>query len=108
MGEMSQTLRVLIVDDEASQRSGLAGMVTAWGMSAETASDGAEALEKLAKLPVDVILTDLNMPGMDGFALLEKHRGMGDGPPAIVITAFGSVDSAVKTVHDLGAFWFLE
>jgi DNA-binding NtrC family response regulator len=83
-------------------------MVNAWGMAAETASEGAEALEKLAKVPVDVILTDLNMPGMDGFELLEKLRGMGDAPPAIVITAFGSADSAVKTVHELGAFWFLE
>src|SRR6266478_2897818 len=69
---MNQTLRVLIVDDEASQRAGLAGMVTAWGMMADTASDGVEALEKLAQIPVDVILTDLNMPGMDGFELLEK------------------------------------
>jgi DNA-binding NtrC family response regulator len=105
---MTQALRVLIVDDEASQRAGLAGMVTAWGMLAETASDGAEALEKLAQIPVDVILTDLNMPGMDGFELLDKLKNLGDGPPAIVLTAYGSMDSAVKTVHELGAFWFLE
>src|SRR5258705_13286008 len=105
---MNQTLRVLIVDDEASQRAGLAGMVTAWGMLADTASDGVEALEKLAKIPVDVILTDLNMPGMDGFELLDKLRSLGDSPPAIVLTAYGSMESAVKTVHELGAFWFLE
>ena len=105
---MNETLRVLIVDDEPSQRAGLAGMVTAWGMAADTASEGAEALEKLAQSPADVILTDLNMPGMDGFELLERLRNMGDAPPAIVLTAFGSMDSAVKTVHELGAFWFLE
>ena len=105
---MTQALRVLIVDDEASQRAGLAGMVTAWGMLAETASDGAEALEKLAQIPVDVILTDLNMPGMDGFELLDRLKNLGDGPPAIVLTAYGSMDSAVKTVHEMGAFWFLE
>ena len=105
---MNQTLRVLIVDDEASQRAGLAGMVTAWGMLADTASDGVEALEKLAKVPVDVILTDLNMPGMDGFELLDRLRSLGDSPPTIVLTAYGSMDSAVKTVHELGAFWFLE
>src|SRR5580704_10217706 len=99
MGEMSQTLRVLIVDDEASQRAGLAGMVKAWGMIAETASDGLEALEKLGQMPVDVVLTDLNMPGMDGFELLEKMHASPDSPPAIVLTAFGSMDSAVKTVH---------
>jgi DNA-binding NtrC family response regulator len=83
-------------------------MVTAWGMLAETASDGAEALEKLSQIPVDVILTDLNMPGMDGFELLDRLRNLGDSPPAIVLTAYGSMDSAVKTVHELGAFWFLE
>src|SRR6266704_7031459 len=105
---MNQTLRVLIVDDEASQRAGLAGMVTAWGMVADTASDGVDALEKLAKVPADVILTDLNMPGMDGFELLDKLRNLGDSPPTIVLTAYGSMDSAVKTVHELGAFWFLE
>src|SRR6266446_3799186 len=105
---MNETLRVLIVDDEPSQRAGLAGMVTAWGMIADTASDGVEALEKLGQVAVDVILTDLNMPGMDGFELLDKLRNMGDSPPAIVLTAYGSMDSAVKTVHELGAFWFLE
>src|SRR6266446_9192796 len=105
---MNQPLRVLIVDDEASQRAGLAGMVSAWGMLPDTASDGVEALEKLAKIPVDVILTDLNMPGMDGFELLDKLRSMGDSPPTIVLTAYGSMDSAIKTVHELGAFWFLE
>jgi DNA-binding NtrC family response regulator len=83
-------------------------MVTAWGMIADTASDGNEALEKLAQVPADVILTDLNMPGMDGFELLERLRSLGDSPPAIVLTAYGSMDSAVKTVHELGAFWFLE
>src|SRR5258706_1907729 len=105
---MNQTLRVLIVDDEASQRAGLAGMVTAWGMAADTASDGVDALEKLAKVPADVILTDLSMPGMDGFELLDKLRNMGDSPPTIVLTAYGSMDSAIKTVHELGAFWVLE
>jgi Response regulator containing CheY-like receiver, AAA-type ATPase, and DNA-binding domains len=105
---MSQSLRILIVDDEPSQRAGLAGMVTAWGMVADSASDGAEALEKLEQNAPDVILTDLNMPGMDGFELLERLRNIGDSPPAIVLTAYGSMDSAVKTVHELGAFWFLE
>jgi len=93
---MNQSLRILIVDDEPSQRAGLAGMVTAWGMVADSASDGAEALEKLEQNSPDVILTDLNMPGMDGFELLERLRNMGDSPPAIVLTAFGSMDSAVK------------
>ena len=101
-------MKVLIVDDEASQRSGLAAMVSAWGMTAQTAADGNEALLKLADFPADVILTDLNMPGLDGFGLLQKLRESGEMPPTIVITAYGSVETAVKVVHELDAYWFLE
>ena len=101
-------LRVLIVDDEPSQRSGLAAMVSAWGMTAETAAEGNAALEALSHNPADVILTDLSMPGLDGFGFLERLREMGDMPPTIVLTAFGNIETAVKTVHELGAFWFLE
>ncbi len=104
---MSQ-LKVLIVDDEVSQRTGLAAMLSAWGMKPETAGDGNEALTKLASFPADVVITDLNMPGLDGFGFLEKLRESGDMPPTIVLTAFGSIETAVKTVHELGAFWFLE
>jgi DNA-binding NtrC family response regulator len=102
------SIRVLIVDDESSQRSGLAGMISAWGMAAETAQEGGEALEKLGHNGFDVILTDLSMPGMDGFELLRRLRDMGDTPPAIVLTAHGGVENAIKTVHELGAYWFLE
>src|SRR5580704_17550373 len=83
-------------------------MVSAWGMTADTASDGNEALEALGRNAPDVILTDLNMPGMDGFGFLEKLREMGDVPPTIVLTAYGNIETAVKTVHELGAYWFLE
>jgi len=96
------------VDDEASQRSGLAAMVSAWGMIPETAGDGNEALAKLADFPADVILTDLNMPVLDGFGFLQRLRDMGEMPATIVLTAYGSIETAVKTVHELGAFWFLE
>ncbi len=105
---MSQRLKVLIVDDEPSQRSGLAAMVSAWGMTPETAGDGREALDRLGEFSADVILTDLNMPGMDGFAFLQRLREGGDMPPTIVLTAYGNIETAVKTVHELGAYWFLE
>jgi DNA-binding NtrC family response regulator len=101
-------MNVLIVDDESSQRTGLAGMVKAWGMHAETASDGQEALEKLAEFPADAIVTDMNMPGLDGFGLLRALRDISDAPPVIVVTAFGNVETAVRTVHELGAFWYVE
>ena len=83
-------------------------MVSAWGMIAETASEGNEALLKLSQFAADVILTDLNMPGLDGFGFLEKLGELGDMPPTIVLTAFGNMETAVKTVHELGAYWFLE
>ena len=105
---MNQRLKVLIVDDEASQRSGLAAMVSAWGMTPETAAEGNEALQKLNEFAADVILTDLNMPGLDGFGFLKRLREGGDMPPTIVLTAYGNIETAVKTVHELGAYWFLE
>src|SRR6185369_15585779 len=108
MSEVEKLLKVLIVDDEVSQRTGLAGMVNAWGMGADTASEGAEALEKVASFSPDVIVTDLNMPGMDGYQFLEKLQELGDSPPTIVLTAFGNIETGVRTVHELGAFWFLE
>ena len=101
-------MKVLIVDDEANQRSGLAAMVAEWGMTPATAANGNEALEKLAEFPADVILTDLNMPGLDGFGLLERLRDAGEMPPTIVLTAFGSIEKAVQTVHELGAYWYLD
>ena len=63
--------RVLVVDDEESQRTALASMIALWGYSVETACDGQEALEKLATLPAHVIVTDLNMPRMNGIEFLE-------------------------------------
>jgi DNA-binding NtrC family response regulator len=101
-------VKVLIVDDEASQRSGLAAMLSAWKMTPETAADGEEALAKLDRFPADVILTDLNMPGLDGFGLLQRLRDAGDTTPTIVLTAFGNIEKAVQTVHELGAYWFLD
>ncbi len=83
-------------------------MVSAWGMTPETAAEGSDALLKLNDFPADVILTDLNMPGMDGFAFLQRLRDSGEMPPTIVLTAFGNVETAVRTVHELGAYWFLE
>src|SRR6202167_1228405 len=100
--------RVLVVDDEESQRTALASMITLWGYSVETAADGQEALEKLASFDAHVIITDLMMPRMDGQELLRRLKAQGGGPPAIVQTAFGNLETAVATIHDLGAFWFLE
>ena len=104
----TQKARVLVVDDEENQRMGLASMISAWGYRTETAADGQEALEKLLSTPVDVVVTDLMMPRMSGAELLEQMSQQGITTPAIVATAFGNIETAVATIHDLGAFWFLE
>ena len=100
--------RVLVVDDELNQRSALSQMLALWGYKTETAANGREALDLLAEFDADAVITDLNMPVMDGRQLLEELHHAGSGPPAIVLTAFGSVEMAVETVHQLGAFWYLE
>jgi DNA-binding NtrC family response regulator len=100
--------RVLIVDDEANQRSAVSRMVERWGFAIETAADGQEALDKIPVFQPHTIVTDIMMPGMDGMELLKRLNDAGGAPPVIVLTAFGSMDAAVTTVHELGAFWFVE
>src|ERR1700736_6770967 len=104
----SPQIRVLVADDEENQRAGLSKMIQSWGFDVETASDGQDALEKLSQAPVHVLVTDLMMPRMDGFELLKRLGTQGTLPPTIVLTAFGNIETAVQTMHDLGAFWFLE
>ncbi|HTP87886.1 MAG TPA: sigma-54 dependent transcriptional regulator [Bryobacteraceae bacterium] len=100
--------RILVADDEESQRIGLASMIQSWGYAVESAADGQEALDKLNAMPVHVLVTDLMMPRMDGFELLKRLNSQGGAPPAVVLTAFGNIETAIQTIHDLGAFWFLE
>jgi DNA-binding NtrC family response regulator len=74
----------------------------------QVAAGGQDALKRLATFNADVIVTDLVMPGMDGFELLRYLKEHGDLTPTIVLTAFGSMDKALSAVHDLKAFWYLE
>ncbi len=100
--------KILVVDDDADQRSDLAEMVASLGFQVATANGGAEALQKLASFPARAILTDLVMPGLDGAALVKELAARGDRTPTVVLTAFGSIDQAISFVHDLKAFWFIE
>ena len=79
-----------------------------WGHEVVTAQNGTDALAKIKGFDADVVITDLNMPEMDGKALLEELHKSATAPQAIVLTAFGSLETALETVHDLGAFWYLE
>ncbi|MBX3251162.1 MAG: sigma-54-dependent Fis family transcriptional regulator [Myxococcales bacterium] len=90
--------RVLIVDDEANARSALAELLEDEGYITSTASDGAEALEKLPLFEPEVVLTDLKMPRMDGLALLEEGKKLRPHVAFVVMTAFGSIDTAVSAI----------
>lgn len=100
--------RVLIVDDDELQRQLLAETLAEEGYHTSTAEDGLAALEAIKPFHPDVILTDLNMPRMDGIELITELRRRESSIPVIVLTAFGNVEKAVGIVHDLKAFWFLE
>jgi DNA-binding NtrC family response regulator len=100
--------RILIVDDDARQRSALVAMLSDGDFDTQVAADGQDALERLTAFNADVIVADLVMPRMDGFELLRRLKDRGDLTPAIALTGFGSMEKALSAVHDLGAFWFLE
>jgi DNA-binding NtrC family response regulator len=100
--------RVLIVDDDESQRSAMSLLLSGWGYEALAAVDGRDALAKLADFDADAIITDLNMPNLDGTGLLAELQKTPAPPPTIVLTAFGSVEKAVEVVRESGAFWYLE
>ena len=96
---------ILVAEDDARTREGLSRALTRAGYQTLAAADGAEALTILRNESVDILLTDLKMPGADGLAILEQVRA--DFPEIIVIilTAFGTVDVAVEAMKK-GAYDF--
>ena len=101
-------ITVALVDDDPMVRTGLNfilkgedGIDVAW-----QASDGAEALTTLHDRPVDVVLLDVRMPGLDGLATLEELRGWQTRPRVIVLTTFNTDDYVVRALK-LGADAFL-
>ena len=82
------TVRVLTGDDSASMRALLRSALASRGFNVEQCEDGQEALEWLARNEVDVIITDINMPRLDGFGLIEKLRtsAMHADRPILVLT----------------------
>ena len=92
--------RVLIVDDDNDARVGLAHLLRDRGFQVETARDGFKALRKLTDFAPDLLVTDLRMPGMDGLTLVRKAREIDPDSVAIVMTAYGAVDSALGAIRD--------
>jgi DNA-binding NtrC family response regulator len=98
--------RILIVDDDRAFRLSTAALLRADGYEVEGAADGAEAAESLRAKKYDLLLLDMRMPGVDGLGVLEALRLWGDRVPILMISGFGTVDSAVRALH-LGADDFL-
>jgi two-component system response regulator AtoC len=97
---------VLIAEDEANMRRVLCALLERDGFRTVEASDGAAALELLAREPVDAILTDLRMPKLNGLELLEQVRRRHPDIPVVMLTAHGTVGSAVEALKQ-GAFDYL-
>lgn len=98
--------KILIVDDEKNYPKIIGEILENEGYKALTASNGMEALDILNKEIVDIVLTDVKMPGMSGIQLLEKIKQTYPDTPVIIMTAHGSVEQAVQAMHK-GAYTFI-
>jgi two-component system, NtrC family, response regulator len=97
---------ILIVDDEKNYPLILSAILEDEGYEALTAKSGKEALEKLNNSDVDLVLTDMKMPSMDGIELLEKIKSIDPDLPVIMMTAYGTVEKAVEAMQK-GAYNYI-
>lgn len=102
----SDGLTILIVDDEVNMRRILDATLHREGYRTVTAEHGAGALSVLKSQPVDIVLTDLKMPGIDGMTLLRECNAQYPGIPLIMLTAHGTVETAVEAMK-IGAFDYI-
>jgi DNA-binding NtrC family response regulator len=98
--------KVLIVEDEAHARNGLTELVASWGFRAECAADGVEGLERVRQWSPGIVVTDLKMPRMDGMELLIRIRELEQHVVVIMLTAQGSIESAVEAMR-MGAYDYI-
>jgi DNA-binding NtrC family response regulator len=94
------TERVLIVEDDASTRAGLAELVRTWGFATEAAANGEEALSLVTSFRPAIVITDMVMPKMNGLQLLKALKDEADHLKVIMLTAQGSVETAVEALKD--------
>ncbi len=98
---------ILIVDDERNIRLTLCAALESLDVEVETAVNGQDALAKLGERGFDIVLLDLRMPGMDGMTVLDRIRRGHPRAAVAILTAHGSIESAVKAMK-LGAADFLQ
>ena len=91
--------RLLIVDDDSALRGMLSSLFEERGLVSEEAGSGTEALEKLGQADYDVVLSDIKMPGMSGIDLVAEVRKLRPETPVVLMTAFGSIASAVGAMR---------
>ena len=99
--------RILVVEDEASERQGAADLLRLWGHEVEVASNGQEALEKITSFNPALVIADLRMPSMGGIELLRRVREAGLTTSFMVLTGYATIEEAVEATK-LGAYNFLE
>ncbi len=100
---MEKKISILVVDDEESVRDSLSSWFVEDGYRVQVAENAKQALAILESANFDIILTDLKMPGMDGLEMLRRIKLLNKDSIIIVMTAFASVDTAVRALKD-GAF----
>ncbi|MBI1822566.1 MAG: sigma-54-dependent Fis family transcriptional regulator [Nitrospirae bacterium] len=98
--------RILVVDDEPNMRALFKKILAKEGYQVESASSGEEAVRRLETDPFDLVISDLKMGGMDGIQLLKKVKEKAPNTLVILLTAFGTVDTAVSAMKE-GAFDYL-
>src|ERR671931_795159 len=98
---------ILIVDDEPGVRTSLSGVLRDEGYSVEAVSSGEACLERLTRGPVDLIVLDVWLPGMDGLATLARLRERQVDAQVVMISGHGNIESAVRAIK-MGAFDFVE
>src|SRR6202795_4066064 len=86
--------RVLIVEDEENERTGLAELVSGWGYRTDTAADGVEALEKIPAFAPSIVITDVKMPRMGGMELVERLADLAQSIAVVMVTAQKATDTA--------------
>ena len=99
-------IQILLVDDEPGIRDTYSRILKRSGYGVKTSSNGEDALSVLAESNIDLMITDILMPGMDGLDLVRRVKDYDDNVKVIIMTAHASVDSAVEAIK-LGAFGYL-
>jgi len=97
---------IFVVDDDRYVLDSISTLLREYGFNIIQFSNGQEAVKRFASEPVDLVLTDINMPGMSGIQLLEKIRFLDHETPVLLMTAYADLDTAVQAIQK-GAFDFI-